>query len=109
DHDSGRGSERELAAEHFEFLPLELARTQPPPQVFELQERSVLGHAARDPRKRHVGRELAGSLAFEIHPQAHPAPARAYLERIVDPAPPRDEVRVLELGVDLPDAPTGIT
>src|SRR6267154_324468 len=103
DDDPGRGSERELAAEDFELLPVALAPAQPPAQVIELQERSVLGDATRNPGKRDVGRELAGGLAAEIQPQAHPALARAYVERIVDPAPPRDEIGVFELGVDLPD------
>ena len=73
DDDPGRGSERELAAEDFELLPFALARTYPSAQVFELEERSVPRHAARNVGKRYVGRELTGSLAAEIQPQAHPA------------------------------------
>jgi len=49
------GSERELAAEDFEALPVALARAQPPLQVIEFQQRSVPGHAARNLGKRDVG------------------------------------------------------
>ncbi len=86
DDDTGPGLERELAAEDFEGLPIALARAQPPAQIIKLQKRSVLGHAARNIGERDVGRE------------------RAYVERIVDPAPPGNEIRVFELGVHLPDA-----
>src|SRR5262249_36493039 len=40
--------------------------------------------------------------AVEVEPKAHSAPAGADVQRIIDPAPPRGEVGVLQLGVHLP-------